>query len=184
MPAWYGYHIAVRIGDVPTPTSEQHRLSFHSQRYLEDFYMHTANSRTSGITPHFGQTILARAEALAVWSDTPGALTCTYLTPAHRRTAAQIGTWMAEAGMQVHTDALGNVVGRFQSTNPHAKTLITGSHYDTVRNGGISHNPRETMSAEDADLAACIFLDFLRHFDIAPVATMSLPLATPMSATL
>jgi hydantoinase/carbamoylase family amidase len=29
--------------------------------------------------------------------------------------------------------------------------------------GGISHNPRETMSAEDADLAARVLLDFLRR---------------------
>ena len=31
-------------------------------------------------------------------------------------------------------------------------------------NGGISHNPLETMTAEDADLAARVFLDFLRHY--------------------
>ncbi len=38
--------------------------------------------------------------------------------------------------MQVDIDAVGNVVGRYQSDNPQAKTLMTGSHYDTVRNGG------------------------------------------------
>ena len=30
-------------------------------------------------------------------------------------------------------------------------------------NGGISHNPLETMTADDADISAHIFLDFLRH---------------------
>jgi acetylornithine deacetylase/succinyl-diaminopimelate desuccinylase-like protein len=30
--------------------------------------------------------------------------------------------------------------------------------------GGISHNPRETMTVEDAELAARVFLDFLRTF--------------------
>jgi allantoate deiminase/N-carbamoyl-L-amino-acid hydrolase len=30
-------------------------------------------------------------------------------------------------------------------------------------NGGISHNPRETMTADDADLAARVFLDALTH---------------------
>jgi acetylornithine deacetylase/succinyl-diaminopimelate desuccinylase-like protein len=29
-------------------------------------------------------------------------------------------------------------------------------------NGGISHNPRETMTAEDASLAARVFADFVR----------------------
>jgi N-carbamoyl-L-amino-acid hydrolase len=36
----------------------------------------------------------------------------------------------------VHIDDVGNVVGRYLSGNPDAKTLLTGSHYDTVRNGG------------------------------------------------
>lgn len=30
--------------------------------------------------------------------------------------------------------------------------------------GGISHNPRETMTVEDAELAARVFLDLLRSF--------------------
>jgi acetylornithine deacetylase/succinyl-diaminopimelate desuccinylase-like protein len=30
-------------------------------------------------------------------------------------------------------------------------------------NGGISHNPLETMTADDADMAAQVLLDFLRH---------------------
>jgi N-carbamoyl-L-amino-acid hydrolase len=36
----------------------------------------------------------------------------------------------------VRIDAVGNVVGLYKSANPQAKTLMTGSHYDTVRNGG------------------------------------------------
>src|SRR5690606_6767790 len=35
-----------------------------------------------------------------------------------------------------HLDAVGNVVGRYAAARPGARTLITGSHYDTVRNGG------------------------------------------------
>ena len=31
-------------------------------------------------------------------------------------------------------------------------------------NGGISHNPLETMTADDADIAAQVLLDFLRRF--------------------
>ena len=84
----------------------------------------------------FGNTILERADMLAKWSDDEHALTCAYMTPAHRRTAAQLATWMEEAGMQVQIDAVGNVVGRYLSDAPGAKSLLTGSHYDTVRNGG------------------------------------------------
>jgi acetylornithine deacetylase/succinyl-diaminopimelate desuccinylase-like protein len=31
-------------------------------------------------------------------------------------------------------------------------------------NGGISHNPLETMTADDADIAARVLLDFLRSY--------------------
>lgn len=83
-----------------------------------------------------GRAIVERAELLAAHSDQPDALTVTYLTPAHRAAAAQIAAWMREAGLQVQVDAVGNVVGTYASADPEAKTLITGSHFDTVRNGG------------------------------------------------
>jgi allantoate deiminase/N-carbamoyl-L-amino-acid hydrolase len=34
--------------------------------------------------------------------------------------------------------------------------------------GGFSHNPLETMTAEDADISARILLDFLRNFRPRP----------------
>lgn len=89
-----------------------------------------------GATPHFGDLVLAWAETLAAWREADSGLTCTYLSDAHRKTAAQLARWMQDAGMQVQIDAVGNVVGRYLSDDPHAKTLLTGSHYDTVRNGG------------------------------------------------
>jgi allantoate deiminase/N-carbamoyl-L-amino-acid hydrolase len=58
------------------------------------------------------------------------------MTMAHRKTAVQLATWMREAGMEVSIDAVGNVTGRYLSDKPNAKTLMTGSHYDTVRNAG------------------------------------------------
>jgi N-carbamoyl-L-amino-acid hydrolase len=89
-----------------------------------------------GVQLEFGPQIMRWAEELAQWSDEEGALTCAYMTKAHRATAAQLADWMREAGMQVEIDAVGNVVGRYLSDAPGAKTIITGSHYDTVRNGG------------------------------------------------
>jgi allantoate deiminase/N-carbamoyl-L-amino-acid hydrolase len=89
-----------------------------------------------GFLPAMGDTVMAWAEAIGAWSDDEGMLTCAYMTTAHRKTAAQLATWMREAGMQVGIDAIGNVIGRYRSDDPNAKTLMTGSHYDTVRNGG------------------------------------------------
>jgi len=64
-------------------------------------------------------------------------LTVTYLTDAHRKCARTIELGMQACGFDdVKIDAVGNVVGIYKSNNPQAKTLMTGSHYDTVRNGG------------------------------------------------
>jgi beta-ureidopropionase / N-carbamoyl-L-amino-acid hydrolase len=89
-----------------------------------------------GHVPRLGNTIMEWSEIIGAWSDDEDGLTCAYMTDAHRKTANQIAAWMREAGMQAEIDAVGNVVGRYLSDNPHAKTLMTGSHYDTVRNGG------------------------------------------------
>ncbi|WP_305822434.1 allantoate amidohydrolase [Massilia brevitalea] len=89
-----------------------------------------------GVTPSIGAQVMDWAETIASWSDAGEGLTCAYLTPAHRRTAAQIAAWMVDAGMDTRIDAVGNVVGRYATLDANAKTLITGSHYDTVRNGG------------------------------------------------
>lgn len=84
----------------------------------------------------FGPGILARADQLARWSEHPDHLTCAYLSEAHVATAHQLADWMRAAGMEASIDTLGNVVGRYASPAAHARTLVTGSHYDTVRNGG------------------------------------------------
>ncbi|GAA4013802.1 allantoate amidohydrolase [Actimicrobium antarcticum] len=86
--------------------------------------------------PAMGLQIMAWSEVIGAWSDDASGLTCAYLTEAHRQTAAQMVQWMQDAGMTASIDAVGNVVGRYQSDHPDAKTLMTGSHYDTVRNGG------------------------------------------------
>ncbi|MEX5746339.1 allantoate amidohydrolase [Massilia sp. X63] len=84
----------------------------------------------------FGPQVMDWAETLGGISDSADNLTCAYMTPAHRRAANQLRDWMREAGMDAHIDAAGNVVGRYAATRPDARTLMTGSHYDTVRNGG------------------------------------------------
>jgi len=96
--------------------------------------MTTAPSSSSSL----GQSILERAGALARFSDMEGGLTCAFLTAAHRQAQAQLGRWMEQAGMTVRVDAIGNVIGRYAADPAVAdpKVLMTGSHFDTVRNGG------------------------------------------------
>ncbi|WP_079419037.1 2-oxo-4-hydroxy-4-carboxy-5-ureidoimidazoline decarboxylase [Thiomonas intermedia] len=97
------------------------------------------------------------------WAER-GELTATYLTDVHRAAAAEIAATMRDCGFdQVEIDAVGNVVGIYHGTEdltaglapspgqgrvgegpghrPHgfpsgSRRLLTGSHYDTVRNAG------------------------------------------------
>ncbi len=94
-----------------------------------------------GVEPRLGHQVWDWQEALSAFSDPgyreKGQLTVTYLTDAHRSAAALISQAMRDSGFdEVGTDAVGNVVGRYKASKPGAKTLMTGSHYDTVRNGG------------------------------------------------
>ncbi|PRD68551.1 OHCU decarboxylase [Malikia spinosa] len=91
-----------------------------------------------GFEPLLGQQVWDWCEQLARHSEQDDALTVTYLSPAHRACAAQIAHWMeTECGFdQVEIDAVGNVVGLYHGSDSAAPRLLTGSHYDTVRNGG------------------------------------------------
>ena len=88
------------------------------------------------LAPRFGPTIMQWLDTIGAWSEAEDGLTCSYMTEVHRRTASQLADWMREAGMDVAIDAVGNVSGRYPCGQAGAKTLMTGSHYDTVRNGG------------------------------------------------
>ena len=108
-----------------------------------------------GVTPTLGNDVWDWQEKLAQHSDVGyaehGQLTVTYLTDAHRACAQRISHWMKECGCDsVEIDAVGNVVGVYEGSYKNDSTLgnnnadysqkisklLTGSHYDTVRNGG------------------------------------------------
>ena len=95
-----------------------------------------------GVTPELGNSVWDWAERLAQHSDPgyaeKGQLTVTYLTDAHRACAQRLALWMRDdCGFDsVEIDAVGNVVGTYHGDDPNAKRLLTGSHYDTVRNAG------------------------------------------------
>ncbi|MBL8327228.1 MAG: 2-oxo-4-hydroxy-4-carboxy-5-ureidoimidazoline decarboxylase [Rubrivivax sp.] len=94
-----------------------------------------------GAEPLLGGRVWDDAETLAQHSDPGyaerGELTVTYLTAAHLKCQAQLQRWMDEAGFdETHVDAVGNVVGVYHGTDRSARRLLTGSHFDTVRNGG------------------------------------------------
>ncbi len=95
-----------------------------------------------GHSPELGNQVLDWADQLALHSDPGyaerGELTVTYLSDAHRACARQLVDWMTnDCGFdEVEIDAVGNVVGLYHGSDRAARRLLTGSHYDTVRNGG------------------------------------------------
>jgi N-carbamoyl-L-amino-acid hydrolase len=94
-----------------------------------------------GMQPNLGNNVWDWHEALAQYSDPgyaeQGLLTVTYLTDAHRACAEFIATTMNDCGFDsVEIDAVGNVVGIYHGADQSAPRLLTGSHYDSVRNGG------------------------------------------------
>ena len=91
--------------------------------------------------PLLGGEVWDWHEWLAQFSDPNfaerGELSVSYLTAAHQACAQTLRLAMQACGFdEVFIDAVGNVVGRYHPRLPGAKYLLTGSHYDTVRNGG------------------------------------------------
>ena len=91
--------------------------------------------------PELGGEVWDWHEWLAQYSDPGfaenGQLSVSYLTPAHLSCAHTLVLGMRACGFdEVFIDAVGNVVGRYHPANPGSPYVLTGSHYDTVRNGG------------------------------------------------
>lgn len=82
-----------------------------------------------------GARLMRRLDMLADASDEPG-LTRLYLSPAHAHAAEMLLGWMRDIGLEASLDPIGNVVGRYQGVGPAPRTLIIGSHIDTVRDAG------------------------------------------------
>ena len=79
-------------------------------------------------------TVLERCELLGYVSEEPGALTRSYGSRAMVEVNNVVSGWMREAGMAVRRDVVGNLVGRYEGTGE--KSLVLGSHLDTVRDAG------------------------------------------------
>jgi allantoate deiminase len=94
-----------------------------------------------------GDEIVGRINRLATISETLRQLTRIFLSPEHRTAADLILSWMREAGMAAHLDAIGNVCGRYEGDRPGLPCLMLGSHYDTVRDAGRWDGPLGLLTA-------------------------------------
>lgn len=84
-----------------------------------------------------GQRLNDHIESLAKIGQRPdGSLCRLAFTPEDIQARYRVQQWMVEAGMQVRTDAAGNLIGRYEGEVADAPALATGSHIDTVPSGG------------------------------------------------
>ncbi|MGA2960752.1 MAG: Zn-dependent hydrolase [Candidatus Korobacteraceae bacterium] len=78
-----------------------------------------------------------RIDKLADRARTPeGGVTRLSYTPAYREGMELVQSFMKEAGMKVRIDPLGNIFGHFDGTDGSLPVVLTGSHLDSVPNGG------------------------------------------------
>jgi allantoate deiminase len=85
-------------------------------------------------------TVLRRCDELGAVSETPGELTRRFATRALADAGTRVRAWMTGAGLQTRVDAVGNVIGRLEAGDGR-RTLLVGSHLDTVRNAGRYDGP-------------------------------------------
>src|SRR4051812_34123139 len=98
-------------------------------------------------SPMLGDLIVRRIDELAAISETSRHLARIFLTAQHRAAADLLLSWMREAGMRAHLDAIGNVCGRYEGERPGLPCLMLGSHYDTVRDAGKWDGPLGLITA-------------------------------------
>ena len=98
-------------------------------------------------SPMLGDLIVGRIDELAAISETEKHLTRIFLTAQHRAAADLLLSWMSEAGMRAHLDAIGNVCGRYEGERSGLPCLMLGSHYDTVRDAGKWDGPLGLITA-------------------------------------
>ncbi len=94
-----------------------------------------------------GDEIVSRINQLGAISETGEHLARIFLSPEHRVAADLILSWMRDAGMAAHLDAIGNVCGRYEGERPGLPCLMLGSHYDTVRDAGKWDGPLGVITA-------------------------------------
>jgi beta-ureidopropionase / N-carbamoyl-L-amino-acid hydrolase len=84
-----------------------------------------------------GKRIFDLVRQLGQHSELSDGLMCTYFSNVHKGVAAQLRDWMRSAGLAAEIDPVGNVVGHYAGVPGATKTLLVGSHYDTVANAGL-----------------------------------------------
>ncbi|MGC2259751.1 MAG: allantoate amidohydrolase [Candidatus Sulfotelmatobacter sp.] len=88
------------------------------------------------MTTNRAQEVIARCLKLASFTETPGSVRRTFLSPPMRDCHQEIIKWMEPLGAQVSADAAGNLRALYPGAKADGPRLLIGSHLDTVPNAG------------------------------------------------
>lgn len=91
-----------------------------------------------------------RLGALSRFGQTPdGGVTRYALSPEEKAATDMVAGWMKQAGLEVRRDAVGNLFGRLPGRR-QGPAILTGSHLDSVPNGGDYDGPAGVLTALEA----------------------------------
>jgi allantoate deiminase len=79
-----------------------------------------------------------------------GGVTRLSFTQEERAAKDLVASYMREAGLEVREDAAGSLIGRREGRVKEAPAVLTGSHLDSVRNGGDFDGPLGVLGAVEA----------------------------------
>ncbi|MDQ0340532.1 allantoate deiminase [Caldalkalibacillus uzonensis] len=120
-----------------------------------------------------GERLAARlAQLAAIGLTEEGGSQRIGFSPEERAAKELVKQWMNEAGLEVREDGAGNVIGRFTAQQDHLPVVMSGSHVDSVPNGGhfdgtlgvlaaleVAQAWKETGYRPDAPYEVVIFSD-------------------------
>ncbi|MDR1935789.1 MAG: allantoate deiminase [Candidatus Accumulibacter sp.] len=103
----------------------------------------------------------------AIGAAEGGGLTRLLYSPSWRQAQDCLGTMFEEIGLAARFDPVGNLFGRIEGREKPEETVLTGSHVDTVRNGG-------TLDGQYGILAAWLAVDRLMKKHGRPKSSIEL----------
>jgi len=90
------------------------------------------------------------SELAEIGKSEGGGVTRLSFTEEERAAKDLVASYMQEAGLAVREDAAGNLIGRREGRVGDAPIVLTGSHVDSVRNGGDFDGPLGVLGAVEA----------------------------------
>lgn len=100
------------------------------------------------------QRLWARLNEIGhIGSDPRGGISRFAWEPAYKEAVTLLVRWIEEAGLTARIDTVGNVFARLEGSDPEAPVILSGSHLDTVPQGGCFDGLSGVMGALESLIA-------------------------------